>query len=378
MTGKRVLWITERYPPAKGGMSVSCARQVRGLRKRGVLVDVVALQNAVPADRIRATEGGADIRIEKQAPPEAAPNAAWSIVRERHLCAPYDCAVAFGASWPGFLAATFGGWLDIPAVVLVRGNDLDRDWFLPRRGEWVREALSRAAAVGAVSREKADRIARMYPGRPAMWTPNGIDARRWELLEADTRRRDEIRGVLGADRRRIFGLFGDLKYKKRIPFWLEAIRDAQLLDRMAVLVVGNLDTETTAILDDAAIAPPSMRFPFCAPDDLPGYYAACDCVAIPSAFDGMPNVLLEAMACGAVPLVSDAGALGDVVRDGETGFVFRAENRDAAGAATRRAIEAAPEELSAMSRRVKAAVTARFTVDREVDTLIELLASALR
>src|SRR4051812_1855869 len=37
----RALWLTETYPPSRGGMATSCDRIVRGLRRRGVLVDVL-------------------------------------------------------------------------------------------------------------------------------------------------------------------------------------------------------------------------------------------------------------------------------------------------------------------------------------------------
>ncbi len=373
----RILWVTEHYPPARGGMAVSCARLVRGLRRRGLKLDVVALAKGGEEVEVRAAEGGAEIFVRRERSAEVAPNAAWSVVLARHAAESYDVVVGFGASWAGFVGATFGAWLARPCVVLARGNDLDRDWFLARRGGWVREALSRAAAIGAVTGEKAERIGRMYPGKPVVWTPNGVDARRWEMLPADERRRDEIRAVVGGGARRVFGLFGELKHKKRIPFWLEAARDAGLLGRMGLVVAGQLDEETARILDDAAIAPRSVRLPFLPQDELAALYAACDFVAIPSAFEGMPNVLLEAAACGAVPLVSDAGAMGAVVEDGVTGLVFRAEDRVAAGEATRRAVEMGQEELAAMSAAVRARIRECFSLEREVETLVELIGQAV-
>ena len=39
--GLRALWLTETYPPSRGGMAQSCDRIVRGLRRRGVTVDVL-------------------------------------------------------------------------------------------------------------------------------------------------------------------------------------------------------------------------------------------------------------------------------------------------------------------------------------------------
>lgn len=376
MTGRRVLWVTERYPPAKGGMAVSCARQVRGLRRRGVIVDVLTMERGAAPLLIEPHDNGTDLRVGRDLVDAMGPNLAWTTVAERHARETYACTVGFGASWAGFVAATFGAWLNAGAAVLIRGNDLDRDWFLPRRGGWVREALARVSAVGAVSPEKAQRVARLYPGKLVRWTPNGIDAARWRLLPADQTRRDEVRALLKAKERRVIGLFGDLKAKKRVTLWLEAVRDAGLLDGLALLIVGQVDPLSARILDDRALAPPNVRIPFSPPAELPALYAACDFVALPSSFDGMPNVLLEAMASGVPPIASNAGAMAQIVTDGETGFLFPAENRDAAGAATRRALALSPEQARAMGERARHAVATRFTLDREIDALVELLSVA--
>lgn len=58
---------------------------------------------------------------------------------------------------------------------------------------------------------------------------------------------------------------------------------------------------------------------------------------LPSRFEGMPNALLEAMACGLAPVVTDAspGPL-ECVRHEETGLVVPAENPEALAAAMQR------------------------------------------
>jgi glycosyltransferase involved in cell wall biosynthesis len=372
---QRILWITDRYPPAKGGMAVSCARQVRGLRRRGVAVDVLLVGTPFAMDvRIEERDGGSDIYVPQDPESSLAPNQAWLLVRERHARRPYTNVAGFGASEAGYHAVTFAAWLGgLPSAVLVRGNDLDRDWFIPQRAGMVREAFARATVIGAVTAEKAERIRALYPGKRVVWTPNSVDVARWELLPGDAAKRDEVRGLLGAGGARVIGIFGELKAKKRIPFWLEAVRDRGLLDRVRLLTVGTLDPVTAAILDDPAIAPRNLRLPFCPPEELAGLYAACDFVALPSMFEGMPNVLLEAMACGVVPIASDAGAMSEVIRDGETGFLFAAESRDAAGEATARAVAIADDSLSAMSAAAKRHVTETFSLDREIDVLLGLL-----
>ena len=37
---QNLLWLTENYPPQRGGMAVSCDRIVRSLREAGVIIEV--------------------------------------------------------------------------------------------------------------------------------------------------------------------------------------------------------------------------------------------------------------------------------------------------------------------------------------------------
>jgi glycosyltransferase involved in cell wall biosynthesis len=96
-------------------------------------------------------------------------------------------------------------------------------------------------------------------------------------------------------------------------------------------------------------------------------------VALPSLFDGMPNVLLEAMALGVIPIVSDAGAMGEIVEDGRTGLVFPADDRRAAAEATARALGLDVDSRVAMAKRAADSVSERFSLERETDALCEVL-----
>jgi glycosyltransferase involved in cell wall biosynthesis len=373
--GERILWVTERYPPDRGGMAVSCERQVRGLRERDLALDVFVLGGPSEEPGVRATsrDGGNDYRVDLAPDPGSAAQLAWQVMRREHAMRGYTRVVGFGAGRPGHLAVTVAAWLGLPAAVLVRGNDFDRDWFDPRRGFFVREALARAGAVGAVSSEKVERIRALFPGKQVVWTPNGIEAARAELLPAERAECDQVRAELAAGGRRVIGLFGELKFKKRTPLLLGALRDAGLVERSALLIVGRIDDQLRALLADPALSPRHHRVAFVEPGKLAGLYAACDFIALPSLFEGMPNVLLEAMVAGAVPIVSDAGAMGQVVADGRTGFVFATEDRDAAAACLDRAFALSDEQLAAMGEAARKLVAEEFSPQRELDVLCELL-----
>jgi glycosyltransferase involved in cell wall biosynthesis len=78
------------------------------------------------------------------------------------------------------------------------------------------------------------------------------------------------------------------------------------------------------------------RITFCGPlthDVLPAEYADADAVVVPSVRDasgdrdGLPNVVLEAMASGRAIVASDVGAIASAVRDERTGLLVPAGDR---------------------------------------------------
>lgn len=369
----RPLLLTENYPPDRGGMAQSCDRIVRGLRRSGE-IDVVHFSRKHAAIETERQEHGTLVRCPIDDDPGHWLNLLWNEIRELRP----SHVVAFGGFAPVLAAPPLAAWWGAPLVTLMRGNDFDAAVFSPRRGWMLRDALSRSALVCAVSRDHVRRISALFPATPVRWIPNGIDAAEWTLEPHDLERARRWRAQEVEPGRRVLGLFGQLKSKKGGAFFLDALRRAGHDGRFHLLLVGEAEPEMLARLLSIESAVSWTHVPFVDRWELLPWYAACDLVVIPSHYDGLPNVLLEAGALGVPPLASTAGAMPDLLGDGENALLFRAGDPHDCRRAIDDAAAVDDATLRDLGARLAATIARDFTSDGETSRYLEALRDTAR
>jgi len=111
---------------------------------------------------------------------------------------------------------------------------------------------------------------------------------------------------------------GVLNFVKAIPGIIDAKKDVTFL----VGGDGHLANEVKSLLVGNNIQAKVKMVGWISHEDLSAYLNELTLLVLPSFTEGLPNIMLEAMACGTPVLASSVGAIPDVIIDGENGFLL--------------------------------------------------------
>ena len=167
--------------------------------------------------------------------------------------------------------------------------------------------------------------------------------------------RDQIMGFIG----RFSNEKGILELANAIPETLRARPNLRY-----VLCGDGLLTAEVLNLLSTEIRQGSVRLVGWVPqNELSAYLNTFTLLVIPSRTEGLPNVLLEAMASGTPVLVARVGAIPDIVEDEENGFLLGSTSPDSIGNAILRLLKD-PTMLAKVSSTALEYVGDKFTLER--------------
>jgi glycosyltransferase involved in cell wall biosynthesis len=217
-----------------------------------------------------------------------------------------------------------------------------------------------------ISQAAADRFVgeRIVPGRLLTVIANGVDTDRMRNLPPEGRA--ALRGWMSVgDQDFVWLAVGRFEVAKDYPNMLRAFAAVRAREPRAVLVIvgqGSLQAEAEALTAELGLRE-AVRF-LGARDDVPAVMSAADGYVMSSAWEGMPMVLLEAEAAG-LPIVATAvGGNGEVVRDGESGFLVPARDSEGLRAGMLRLMVLPEEQRRAMGERGREHVRANYGLQR--------------
>jgi len=287
-------------------------------RKKGASVHVAAMQQA-----FRAL--GCEMLALEEKDAARAEAALEALQRERRIELVYQ-RYALGAGAAGRFARRHGvpHVLEVNAPLLEEAAQHRRVALDEQARAREAEVFAGADHVFAVSAAVAEHaVALGFPRARVHVHPNAVDAERFRPQDSGPTRRE-----LGLPPQAfVLGFHG------RLRPWHGFERVAQAASRLAerghavhVLAVG--EGEFAALLAAAGLGARSTCLGWVPHEEMPRLVACFDALPLAYAADApfyfSPLKLLEAMACGAVPVVPDLGELPALVGHGTAGLVYPA------------------------------------------------------
>jgi glycosyltransferase involved in cell wall biosynthesis len=371
----RIALLSEKYTPDIGGLAISAERFARSVASAGHQVHVFAPTANLPASEARIL-GPSGARITRFGARKRVDDTLvdwFELLTDEHRREPFDVIHAYFLPQAGFVAAHAGKYLDVPSVVSARGNDLERAVFDPSRAAHILYALQQASAVTTNADELAKKAAALVPGLKVTVVPNGIDPnlfkplpRNIALAESLSLIKDDIPGTTA----RVIGFVGELREKKGLRPLLSAYAQVNKVNTATLLIVGDVRTgEDRQFLEEFRSSHPNAQIlvtGFLPQRDLPAYYSLMDVFVLPSLRDGLPNALLEAMACERPVIGTPVGGIPEAILDCKNGRLVSTNNAAELAEVIEQVLtnENLRKELGHASRQT---ILEKFTLQSEID-----------
>ncbi len=356
----RILMYTAYFDPEYSGAALQALTLARELRRCGHHVEFVtnlwpglANHGEVEGFRVRRVEPG---RWRKHREFRLWLNLACYVWQRRR---DFDILHSHGAYYSCAIVGPLSKLAGLKSLVKASlANDDLLDLKRPVVGAIHRQMLRRVDAYVAISHDlerefEAGRLA----AEKIHYLPNGVDPERFRPPE--TGQRDVLRDQLGLPADRPVLLYvGVLDHRKNIQWLVEQwVKHGGFGTNGLLLAVGpasrdDRDRDLRNHLSELAREHPQH---FALRDfsaDIVPYYQCVDVLLLPSLKEGLPNVVLEAMACGLPCVAARASGSRELVVDGQTGYTYAHGVEEEMAEAVRRCLSPLGARLGANARQM--------------------------
>jgi glycosyltransferase involved in cell wall biosynthesis len=291
--------------------------------------------------------------------PPGLPAAQAQVVAERLAGTRVDAVHGYFAHEPAAVAAAAAGLLGVRHGFSVHARDARK--VAP---DVLEQRVAASACVIAcnadVARDLAGANGRLHV------VPHGVDLRRFRATPPRGDGEPRLLAVGRLVEKKGFYVLVEAAAMLRTPFRLRIVGDGPERARLAEAI------ERADIAANVELAGSRSH------EQLPAEYAAADIVVVPSVHDrdgdrdGLPNVVLEAMASGRPVVASSVGAIPTAVENAETGVLVAPGDANALAAALGGLVRA-----PRLRRRLGAAARSRVEQDFDLRRCTERLVRTL-
>ncbi len=372
----KICLLSDTYPPIDGGLAVSVQRNAQNLAAAGHKVHVVTpSESGSPGFHHTETDGSVTVHRLGTQPRLRNTLTDWfELTTTLAEAEAFDLFHGYFIAYAGYIAALTARYQNKVSIVSARGNDIDLMPFDDRRAIFIYKALEWANSVTAVTQDLARKITALSGRTDIHLTQNGVDAAHFTPQPPNSK----LQTALKLDDRPVIGFLGEARTKKGLGRLLRIFPQLYQKIPVQMLLVGGVRQKDKAMLDFFQQQHPDLplRLVPARPNrEMPPYYALCDIVVLPSLRDGLPNTLLEAMACGRPVVASAVGGMLDVVSDGLDGILLSLN--DDVWVDTLHKLLLNPQAREQLGQTARQTVQAHFTPARELETLLAVYEQTL-
>lgn len=163
------------------------------------------------------------------------------------------------------------------------------------------------------------------------------------------------------------GFVGHLTKQKGVKYLLRAIKDLkEKRDDFVLKIIGNgperinLEklTKELGLVDKVKFLGHK--------ENAWKYMSGFDLLVLPSLWEGLPNVIMEVIACRVPVVATNIGGVPEIIKDGETGFLVEPKNSEALAEKIEYVLNLSEEEREKIGESARRTVKEKFSIEKMV------------